>query len=179
MPLFQHDADTDTKYIEILFKKDAVTEAAKLDLQDPDLDIGKYAEAQAAGYLFAEAIVFQSVAGYSTPLIKGCEKGRVEVFRMLISGMDCRIEIISTDSRNTDRAKQEGQEFLLLTLDRKQVMIYCCLLLLCFKEGVAQRGTVFSLLVPENHLDVSRSVGAAEKTSSTIIITLKINSNGS
>jgi hypothetical protein len=98
VPLFQHDTDPDMKDLEILFKKDPVSEAARLDSQDPDLDTGKYAEAQTAGYLFAEAIVFQFVPDYSTPLIKVCEKGRVEVFRILISGVNCGIEIISTDS---------------------------------------------------------------------------------
>lgn len=154
VPLFQHDADTDMKDLEILFKKDPVSKAARLDSQDPDLDTGKYAEAQTAGYLFAEAIVFQFVPDYSTPLIKVCEKGRVEVFRILISGVNCGIEIISTDSQITSPAKQEKQEFLLLARDRKQGMVYHQLLLLCFKEGLAKRGTVLSLLVPENRLDV-------------------------
>jgi hypothetical protein len=142
------------KDLEILFKKDPVSEAARLDSQDPDLDTGKYAEAQTAGYLFAEAIVFQFVPDYSTPLTKVCEKGRVEVFRILISGVNCGIEVISTDSQITSHAKQEKQEFLLLARDRKQGMVYHHLLLLCFKEGLAERGTVLSLLVPENRLDV-------------------------
>lgn len=90
--------DEDEKDLRILFQNDPVAKAAKFDSQDLDFEIRKYPKAESDNYIFVESIVFQFIPDYSRPLIKVRERGKDELFAILIRGTRCVIKITSIDS---------------------------------------------------------------------------------
>jgi hypothetical protein len=127
---------------------------ARSDSQDLVFEISEYSEAEKAGFLFVEAIEFQFVPDYSKPLRKVLERGKYELFPFLVGGVACMIEIISVDAELHGRAKQMKQRFLLLARDRRNGWVYHHLMLLHCQGNVATRGTVLTLIVPDNSLGV-------------------------
>ena len=143
--IFQHD--------------DALTKAARSVSTDPAFIISRYAENRINGYLFVEAIAVEFSPDYSRPWLRKKRQGEFEIFLFLMRGILCELRLMSTDGEIDGSTRQEGQPmYLLLARDRGKGLfspsVYHYLLLVYVKDGLAMRGTVMILLIPEDHLEL-------------------------
>ena len=140
---------------EILQSDEAVTKAASSLSADEDFNLSRYLEAQDDGYLFVEAIAFDFSPNYSRRLLNKNRQGEHEIFLFSIRGVGCGLQVMSIDGEIDGSTRQEGEPvYLLLARDRGDGLVYHYLLLVYIREGRAVRGTVMTLLVPQDHLEV-------------------------
>jgi hypothetical protein len=136
-----------------LFPKDPVAKAAWLDPRGPEFDLLEYPHAEKDSYLFIEAIMLQFIPDYSTPSHHVPQSGQYSVFIFSLRGSRCGIRIISVDPEVNKHPRREKQQFLLLARDYSKGLVFHHLLLVHFRGGVAVRGTVLELVIPERHLE--------------------------
>lgn len=122
-------------------------------------------------FLFLLAVAFQFTPDFSTPLTGTYRSGEYETFRFTVQDVRCLIRITSTDrcipgswSPNgwvIDKNKVAEWTCLLIARDHLQGYILHHLMLVRFHQGteVAERVTVFELLVPLDDLEVLNSLG--------------------
>lgn len=142
-----------------LLRDDAFINAANSVSTDAEFDISRYPLSEANGYLFVEALGFDFKPDYNTPLLKKKRQGEHEYFLFLIRGVSCVLRLISTDEEIDGSAQRVGQPmYLLLARDRGEGifshLIYHNILLVFVKDGLAVRGTVMTLMIPEDRLDL-------------------------
>lgn len=151
---------SETNPASAIFQHDnALTNAAGSISTDAEFDVSHYPEDRIKGYLFVEAIAFKFSPDYSHPLFKKKRQGDFEIFLFLMRGVVCELRLMSTDGEIDGSARQEGQPmYLLLARDRGKGVVshsvYHYLLLVYVTDGLAVRGTVMILLIPEDHLEL-------------------------
>ena len=111
-----------------------------------------------------EAIAFDSSPDYSRPLLKQKRQGVFEIFLFSMRGVICELRLMSTDGEIDGSTRQKGQPiYLLLARDRDNGVVvshsvYHYLLLVYVIDGLAVRGTVMILLIPEHHLELIKDL---------------------
>lgn len=136
------------------FHSDPVRLAETYKLQSPEFDLSQYPGAEDNGYLFVEAIVLYFVPDYSRPRNNIKQIGASEVFTFSIGNTRCAFEIMSIDREINGFVRHTEQQFLLLARDRYQSLVYHHLLLVHPRRDLVERGTVITLMVPEDQLEV-------------------------
>jgi hypothetical protein len=137
------------------FGNDPVKKATLRDIQGPAFNLINYPSAVGGKYLFLEAITFDFAPDYNTLLEKG-EQYSIFIFRL--RGVICYIRIISRDAELSGKKQPVIQRFILLARDfSRQNLVYHHLLLIHYREGIAERRTVLQLIVPVDKLDVLES----------------------
>jgi hypothetical protein len=136
-----------------LFVKDPVTNAALLDLRGPKFDPLEYRHSEKDSYLFIEAVMFQFIPDYSTPLDNVRQSGQYSVFVFSLRGARCGIKIISLDPELERQPRREKQQFILLARDYGKGLVYHHLLMVSFQGKIAVRETVLELIIPAHRLD--------------------------
>lgn len=138
------------------FSNDNALERAAVSVPtDAHFDIRLYPQAQDDGYLFMEAIALDFQPDYSNPIHRKKGQGKFEIFMFLMRGVRCGLQIMSTDSEIDGTTKKSGQPiYLLLARDHGGGLVHHYLLLVYIENGLAVRGTVMMLLIPEDHLGI-------------------------
>ncbi len=137
---------------------DPIARAAKEDLQFPDFEVDKHPTAEADVYLFTEVIVLLFNPDFNKPLLGIRQHGSYELFRFLVRGFECGIQIISTDAE-IRRSAGVTRQFILLARDIHKGYIYHHLLLVHTHVSVSFRGTALALMVPLHHAGVLDELG--------------------
>ena len=136
------------------FHSDPVSIAETYKLQFPELDLSQYPGAEDNGYLFVEAIVLQFVPDYSHPRNDIKEFVKDESFSFSIGDRRCWIRIASLDPEISGSVRHTEQQFLFLARDRSEKWVYHHLLLVHPRGNLVERGTVITLVVAEDQLEV-------------------------
>ncbi|MCJ1315639.1 hypothetical protein MMC15_000959 [Xylographa vitiligo] len=157
-----HSTDTNSAFA-IHQRDNALRNAAESVSTDAPFDVSCYLNDRIGGYLFVEAIALDFCPDYRHPLLKKKRQGEFEFFLFRMRGVVCELRLMSTDGEIDGSTRREGQPmYLLLARDRGEGMIsksvYHYLLLVYVKDGLAVRGTVMILLIPEDHLELIESL---------------------
>jgi hypothetical protein len=141
--------------VEILSNDMALKNVAMSAATDAPFDIELYPQAQANGYLFLEVIALDFQPEYSQRILNKKHQGEHEIFVFLLRGIRCGLRIMSTAGEIEGIASQNGQPtYLFLARDRGGGLVYHHLLLVYIENGLAIRGAVMTLLIPEAHLGI-------------------------
>ena len=139
-----------------LQQADGSTSTEQLTCIDEDFNIRQYPEETLNSLLFIEAITLDLHPDYRYPYLKREPRGEFQVFLFLMRNIICELRLIDTDAEINRSDSQEGEPmYLLLARDKGtglvgQAMFYY-LLLVYVKDGLAVRGTVMILVIPEEH----------------------------
>lgn len=115
-----------------------------------------YAEAEKKGYLLVETVSFDLKPDFSRPFRTVPRYGEHNRYDMAIGNVGCFLYLIGTDPEIHRMSKAKETIYLLLARDHIGAWV-CHHLLVVYKRGaLSVRGTVMSLFVPDQHLDVLR-----------------------
>lgn len=136
------------------FRNDPLNIAATYKLQLPEFDLSQYPNAEDNGYLFVEAVVLHFIPDYSHPCYNTSQHGEFEFFVFFIGDTECGIKIVCTDREINGSARDTEQQFLLLARNLSDDWVYYYLLLVHPRGNLVERGTVITLIVPEDQLEI-------------------------
>jgi hypothetical protein len=143
----------------ILQHEDALANAEKLTCIDEELDMTQYSEERLKGYIFVEAIALNFQPDYSHPCLNRKPQGEFQIFLFLMRNVVCELRVMDTDAEINGSAPRDGEPtYLLLARDRGKGVVgqsmFHYLLLVYVKDGLAVRGTVMILIIPEERLEL-------------------------
>ena len=136
------------------FRSDPISIAETYESQSPEFNLRQYPRAEDNGYLFVEAIVLHFIPDYSRPLDHSDSNGRYKYREFYIGDTRCGIRIVSTDCEINGSVRHTEQQFLLLARDRTESVVDHHLLLVHPRGDLVERGTVVTLMMPEDRLEV-------------------------
>ena len=141
------------------FHSDPLSIAETYNLQSPEFDLSQYPEAEDNGYLFVEAIVLHFSPDYSHPVHNIKDDTLFQDFKFSIGDIRCGIRIIGIRIMSTEReikgsARHTEQQFLLLAQESVRSREYYHLLLVHPRGNLVERGTVITLMVPKDRLEI-------------------------
>jgi hypothetical protein len=142
-----------------LQQADGSTSTEQLTCIDEEFNISQYSEETLNSILFIEAITLDLHPDYRHPCLKQEPRGEFQIFLFLMRNVVCELRLIDTDAEISRSNPREGEPmYLLLARDKGrgvvgQAMFYY-ILLVYVKDGLAVRGTVMMLVIPEEHLEL-------------------------
>lgn len=153
----------------VIIRNDPIEKASQETLPEVKSVLDHHPSAEEAGYLFVTAVFLHLKPDFRRPRTRVYQAGALATFSFLVRDVQCHIRIMSTDrwipgrwdSERwvSDYEKQEEQEewtCMLVARDHIQGFVLHHLMLVKMRESgeIAERSTVFELLVPLEDLNV-------------------------
>ena len=135
-------------------RSDPVSIAETYESESPEFDLSQYPRAEDNGYLFVEAIVLHSILDYSRFLYDIETYGLYEYFEFSIGDTRCGIRIASNNREINGSVRHTERQYLLLARHRSGKYVFHYLLLVYPRGNLVERGTVITLIVQEDELEV-------------------------
>jgi len=160
------DSHTTGDGVCIAIRNDPIYRAARVELSGPELHLQQPLSGEEACYLVIAGVFLHFTPNFETPLSGNYQSGVYETFSFKIKGVRCLIRITSTDrwipgqwSSDRwvlDKQKQEEWTCILIARDYLQGFILNHLMLVKMQttNSIAERATVFELLIPLDELDI-------------------------